>query len=345
MNAPRPRPGHRLRAVLATTAVTAALVGAGVLPGHAAPAAPTAPAASAGHPDPRPVTGDTEVHDPSAVRLKDGTYVVYSTHGGIEARTSRDGRTWQRAGSAFTDIPDWWRAYSAEGDPWAPEVTYRDGVYWLYYAVSSFGSNHSAIGLATSRSGRPGTWEDRGKVFSTTTGDHYNAIDPAVLQARGRLWMSFGSYWTGIRMIELDPATGKSRTADPEVLHLATRPDEPYAVEAPYIVEHQGSYYLFVSYDRCCAGTDSTYNIRVGRAAHPAGPYYDRDGTAMTDGGGELLLAGHGRYVGTGGQSVLRDRGRDVLVYHYYDADDAGVPKLGLNPLSWGKDGWPVVTP
>jgi arabinan endo-1,5-alpha-L-arabinosidase len=347
MNAARSGRRKHLRTAVTATALAAALCGAGTLPGHAAgPAgsAAPAPASAAAYPDPRPVTGDTEVHDPSAVRLADGSYVVYSTHDKIEARVSQDGRTWRRAGSAFTEIPDWWRAYSPEGDPWAPEVTYRGGVHWLYYAVSSFGSNHSAIGLATSVSGRPGTWQDRGVVFATTTSDHYNAIDPAVIEADGKVWMSFGSYWTGIRMIELDRRTGKPATDDPEVLHLATRPDEPYAVEAPYIVKHRGQYYLFVSYDRCCAGTESTYNIRVGRATSPTGPYYDRDGTPMTEGGGELLLAGHGRYVGTGGQSVLRDRGRDVLVYHYYDAADEGRPKLGLNALTWGKDGWPAVS-
>jgi arabinan endo-1,5-alpha-L-arabinosidase len=300
---------------------------------------PSAPAAA----EPLPVTGDTVVHDPAAIRLKDGTYVVYSTHGGIEARTSRDGRHWERAGSAFTTLPDWWRAYSAESDPWAPEIVHRKGLYWLYYAVSSFGSNHSAIGLATSATGRPGTWTDHGKIFATTTTDSYNAIDPGIVEGGGRLWMSFGSYWTGIRMVELDGRTGRPVT-DGTVHHLATRPDAPYAVEAPYIVRRGGHYYLFVSYDRCCAGTESTYNIRVGRSTSPTGPYTDRDGTPMTSGGGDLLLAGHGKYLGPGGQSVLRDRGRDTLVHHYYDAEDGGTPKLGLTPLSWDADGWPTVT-
>ncbi|MEU0276012.1 arabinan endo-1,5-alpha-L-arabinosidase [Streptomyces sp. NPDC006307] len=314
---------------------------------------PTAQAAD-DRPGPRPVagdvtgavTGDIEVHDPSAIRLEDGTYVVYSTHNGIEARTSTDGVHWKRAGSAFRSLPAWWRAYSAESDPWAPEVLHRGGTYWLYYAVSSFGSNHSAIGLATSPTGLPGTWEDGGVVFSSTTTDDYNAIDPGVVEGGGRLWMSFGSHWTGIRMVELDRRTGTVKPGAP-VHHLATRPDAPYAVEAPSLVKRGAYYYLFVSYDRCCAGTDSTYNIRVGRATSPTGPYTDRDGTPMTEGGGELLLASQGRYVGPGGQSVLRDRGgragRDVLVHHYYDAEDGGVPKLALRTLRWDDAGWPAV--
>ncbi|MET9438475.1 arabinan endo-1,5-alpha-L-arabinosidase [Streptomyces sp. NPDC006551] len=309
-----------------------------------APTAVAAPAPppGAGHPDPLPVTGDTVVHDPSAIRLKDGTYVVYSTHGGLEARTSRDGRHWQRSGSAFTALPSWWRAYSSESDPWAPEIVHRQGRYWLYYAVSSFGSNHSAIGLATSPTGLPGTWTDQGKIFETGPADPYNAIDPGIVEGDGRLWMSFGSYWTGIRMVELDGRTGRP-VAGATVHHLATRPDAPYAVEAPYIVRRGGHYYLFVSYDRCCAGTDSTYNIRVGRSTSPTGPYTGSDGTPMTRGGGDVLLAGHGKYIGPGGQSVLRDRGRDILVHHYYDGEDGGTPKLGLAPLSWRPDGWPTL--
>ncbi|MGY3334265.1 arabinan endo-1,5-alpha-L-arabinosidase [Streptomyces filamentosus] len=303
------------------------------------PTASAAPAAA--YPDPLPVTGDVVVHDPAAIRLKDGTYVVYSTHGGLEARTSRDGRHWERAGSAFTALPAWWRSYSTESDPWAPEIVHRKGRYWLYYAVSSFGSNHSAIGLATSSSGRPGTWTDHGEIFASGGSDPYNAIDPGIVEGGGRLWMSFGSYWTGIRMVELDDRTGRPLPSAP-VHHLATRPDAPYAVEAPYVVRRGGHYYLFVSYDRCCAGVESTYNIRVGRSTSPTGPYTGRDGRPMTQGGGDLLLAAHGKYLGPGGQSVLRDRGRDVLVHHYYDAEDQGTPKLGLTPLSWSADGWPV---
>lgn len=154
----------------------------------------------------------------------------------------------------------------------------------------------------------------------------------AVVQADGRLWMTFGSYWTGIRVVELDPGTGKA-VEDAPVHHLATRPDEPYAVEGPEIVEHGRHSYRFASYDACCAGVNSTYKIKAGRSASVTGPYVDGDGTPMPEGGGDLLLAGHGEYVGTGGRSVFKDRGSDWLVYHYYDAEDEGTPKIGLNRL------------
>ncbi|MFF9187685.1 arabinan endo-1,5-alpha-L-arabinosidase [Streptomyces rochei] len=298
--------------------------------------------AAQSYPDPRPLTGQEIIHDPTVLRLKSGGYVAYSTGGVIGARLSEDGRHWDDAGNAFAEPPAWWYEYNDTGDPWAPDLSYRAGRYWLYYAVSSWGTNHSAIGVATSATGLPGTWTDHGKVFSSETTDTWNAIDPAVVRADGRLWMSFGSYWSGIRMVELDPATGKA-VEDARVHHLATRPDEPYAVEGPEIVKHGRYYYLFASHDACCSGVNSTYKIKVGRSASVTGPYVDSTGKPLLEGGGDLLLQGHGRYLGTGGQSVFRDGGRDWLAYHYYDARDEGTPKLGLNVLTWTKDGWPAV--
>ncbi|KAF4410825.1 MULTISPECIES: arabinan endo-1,5-alpha-L-arabinosidase [Streptomyces] len=324
-------PRHRLRRRAALPALPAALLLALAPPSSA----------SAAYPDPGRVTGDVVVHDPSMVRTEDGRYVLYSTHGGLEARVSTDRTHFTRAGSAFTDLPDWWSDYSAERDPWAPDISYHKGVYWMYYAVSSFGSNHSAIGLAKSPTGLPGSWSDRGIVYRTGTGDDHNAIDPSLFVDRdGTWWLSFGSYWTGIKMVRLDPATG-SLHRDRTVHSLATRPDEPYAVEAPQIVKRGNYYYLFVSHDRCCAGTDSTYKIKVGRSTSPTGPYTDRDGVPMPDGGGTTVLATHGRFIGPGGQSVLKDSDGHVLVHHYYDGADDGTPKLGINLLSWG-GGWPT---
>ncbi|MER5756574.1 arabinan endo-1,5-alpha-L-arabinosidase [Streptomyces sp. NPDC002088] len=299
-------------------------------------------AQAADYPDPLAISGQEIIHDPTVQHLKNGLYVAYSTGGIIGARVSKDMRQWDDAGNAFAEPPSWWYEYNSTGDPWAPDLSYRDGTYWLYYAVSSWGTNHSAIGVATSPTGMPGTWTDHGKVFSSETTDSWNAIDPGVIKAEGKLWMAFGSYWTGIRMVELDPKTGKA-VEGATVQHLATRPDLPYAVEGPYVVKHGRYYYLFASYDACCSGVNSTYKIKVGRSTSVTGPYVDSSGTSMLEGGGDLLLAGHGRYVGTGGESVFRDHGHDWLAYHYYDADDSGTPKLGLNKLSWGHDGWPTV--
>lgn len=303
----------------------------------------TALVTAAVFPAPGRVTGDLGSHDPSMIRTSSG-YVVYSTHNRIEARTSPDRIAFSRAGSALSAVPSWVFQFSSSGDVWAPDVSFHNGTYWLYYAASSFGSNNSAIGLATSSTGRPGTFVDRGIVISSRSSDNFNAIDPGLLVDRqGRWWLAFGSFWTGIYAIRLDPATGKQSSTDRTRYHLATRPNAPFAVEAPYIIEHGGFYYLFVSFDLCCRGTSSTYRVMVGRSTNPTGPYTDRAGVSMLNGGGNELLATHDNVIGPGGQSVLHDTDGDLLVYHYYNRTTNGAPTLGVNLIAWDAQGWPFL--
>nr|MDT0666810.1 arabinan endo-1,5-alpha-L-arabinosidase [Micromonospora sp. DSM 115978] len=156
--------------------------------------------------------------------------------------------------------------YNSSGDVWAPDVSYHNGRVWMYYSASSFGSNRSAIGLATSPTGLPGSWRDQGVVYRSSSSDDFNAIDPSLFvdPASGKWWLSFGSHWTGIKMISINPQTGKPSTTDRTRYNLAQRPS-PGAVEAPYILARGGYYYLFVSFDACCQGVNSTYRIMVGR--------------------------------------------------------------------------------
>jgi arabinan endo-1,5-alpha-L-arabinosidase len=308
-----------------------------------ATAIPAPGAAAAGYPNPGLVNGDTSVHDPSMVRAADGTYYLFSTHQGIEIRTSADRIHFTRDGSVLPGGATWAAAYGDDTDLWAPDVSYHDGIYWLYYAVSSFGSNHSAIGLATSATAKPGSWADRGLVYSSQATDNFNAIDPAlIVDTSGRWWLSFGSFWSGIKMIQINPATGKQLASNTTLYNIARRPS-PDAEEASYIYPHGGYYYLFVSFDYCCQGVNSTYRIMVGRSASPAGPYVDAGGTAMMSGGGTQILARHGNVIGPGGQSVMRDVDGDLLVYHYYAASLNGTPELGINLLGWTSAGWPYV--
>ncbi|WP_371590778.1 MULTISPECIES: arabinan endo-1,5-alpha-L-arabinosidase [unclassified Streptomyces] len=322
----------RKRRLLPVLAVSAAVMAAYAL----VPAS-----AQAAYPGSGVLTGDVSVHDPSMVKTSSG-YVVYSTHNGVEARTSTDRTAFKRAGAAFTTLPSWWSTYNPDKDVWAPDVSYHGGKYLMYYAVSTFGSTHSAIGFASSPSGQPGTWTDHGVVHATTTSSGYNAIDPNLfVDGDGKWWLSFGSWSSGIKMIRLDPSTGKQYAADKTVRSLAARPTGTKAVEGPAVVKHGAYYYLFASYDTCCAGTSSTYKIKVGRASSPTGPYVDKNGVRMTENGGTEVLATHDKYIGPGGQSVLSDSDGDLLVYHYYDGTDGGAPKMGVNLLNWGS-GWPV---
>jgi arabinan endo-1,5-alpha-L-arabinosidase len=299
--------------------------------------------AATAYPNPGVVTGDTSVHDPSMVRAADGSYLLFSTGGGIQIRTSTNRINFTADGFVLPSGATWATAYGGSTDLWAPDVSFHNGVYWLYYAVSTFGSNHSAIGLATSTTAEPGSWTDQGLVYSSQRTSNYNAIDPGlVVDSSGKWWLSLGSFWSGIKMIQINPATGKQLASNTTRYSIAERPS-PDAEEASYIYPHDGYYYLFVSFDYCCRGVNSTYRIMVGRSAIITGPYVDEAGTAMTAGGGTQILAAHGNVVGPGGESIMHDADGDLLAYHYYAANLNGTPELGINLLGWTSAGWPYV--
>jgi arabinan endo-1,5-alpha-L-arabinosidase len=239
-------------------------------------------------------------------------------------------------------MPAWTAAY-AKGDLWAPDVSYHNAKYWLYYAASSFGKNTSAIGLATSTTAAPGSWLDQGIVLSSQLSDNFNAIDPGlVIDASGKWWLSFGSFWGGLKLIEIDPVTGKRASWNETVYPLAHRPASP-AIEAAFIFRHGKYYFLFASFDQCCRGVESTYHIVVGRSANVTGPYVDRGGVAMLEVGGSIFLSTHGRVNGPGGQVVIHADGDDFLIYHYYDGNNQGARTLGINRIAWDSEGWPNV--
>jgi arabinan endo-1,5-alpha-L-arabinosidase len=328
----------RHKRLYAVAAAAVALVGGAVLTNL------TGTASAATYPNPGTVTGNITVHDPSMVKGTDGVYYLFSTHNGIEIRTSTDRTAFTLAGSVLPNGATWATAYSSNvKDLWAPDVSYHSGTYFLYYAVSSFGSNHSAIGLATSTTAKPGSWTDKGVVYTSNSGTTYNAIDPALsVDSSGKWWLTFGSFWTGIKMIAIDPGTGKQLSSNTTRYGIAQR-SSPDAEEASYIVRHGGYYYLFVSWDYCCQGVNSTYRVMVGRSTSITGGYVDRSGVAMTSGGGTEVLSTHGNIIGPGGQSVISDTDHDLLVYHYYDGNAGGLNKLGINFLGYDSSGWPYV--
>lgn len=332
--------GRRVRVLLSIAALVMSLL----TTTQTRPATATAPA----WPLPGTVSGDMSVHDPSMVKVG-SQYLVASTHNQVELRVSDDRINFRRLGPAFRSVPAWWSRFSSSNDVWAPDVSFHNGKYWMYYSVSSFGSNNSGIGLATSDTGQPGTWVDTGAPILTSphAGYDFNAIDPNLLvDKNGKWWLTFGSFRLGIYMVALDPQTGKPSTTDTRIRHLAQRLHVwPDPVEAPFVYYKDGYYYLFVSFDYCCKGVNSTYSIHVGRSTAPDGPYIDQAGRNMVGDGGTLLLGTHGNWViGPGGQSVIHDNAdnHDLLVYHYYDGRDNGKPKLGINYLGW-ENGWPYV--
>jgi arabinan endo-1,5-alpha-L-arabinosidase len=292
------------------------------------------------YPNPGVVTGATSpVHDPEVVKKPDGTYLLAHTGDNITLKTSADRTAWGSAGVAFPNGMPWVHGYTNNSDNvWAPDITYANGRYYMYYSASTFGSNNSAIFLATSTTGAAGSWTNQGLVIASTTSNDWNAIDPnLVIDQSGAWWLSFGSFWSGIKMIRIDSSTGlRSGTS---FSGIAGRGGG--AIEAPTIHYRNGYYYLFASFDACCQGASSTYRVMVGRSTAINGPYVDRNGVAMTSGGGTEVLAGHGSFHGTGHQAVLADNDADVLFYHYYD--DAGAPHLGINLLAYDSESWPYV--
>ena len=277
----------------------------------------------------------------------------------LPVRCSDDLKKWTRCGEVFPAIPQWIQEMSPKtSELWAPDVSYFDGEYHLYYAFSAFGKNTSGIALATNetldRTSPKYKWVDRGLVLRSFVQDDFNAIDPnLVIDAKGDAWLSFGSFWSGIKMRKLDRKTGLLSTTDTKTYALASRaktaeagvrnpdlPPDTEAVEAPFVYRHGGYYYLFVSWDLCCRGTKSTYRTMVGRSKSVTGPYVDREGKAMVDGGGSPVLVANAKWVGPGGESLLRLPGEDLMVFHAYSAVN-GRPALHISTVGW-EDGWPV---
>ena len=296
-------------------------------------------AEAADYPNPGLVTGDTGVHDPSIVKTPAGGYLAASTGDNLQLKTSSDRIAFRNAGAVFPNGASWTTAYTGGSRAlWAPDISYHGGRYYLYYAASTFGSNRSAIFLATSATGASGSWTNQGLVIESNGGNDFNAIDPNLtVDAQGRWWLSFGSFWSGIKLIALTASTGKR--ADTAIRSIAGRGGG--AIEAPTLVRHGSYYYLWVSFDLCCRGASSTYRIMVGRSTAVTGPFVDRNGTAMTAGGGTQVLASHGSIHGPGHQAVLPDVDGDVLVYHYYANN--GASNLGINLIGYDAAGWPYV--
>jgi arabinan endo-1,5-alpha-L-arabinosidase len=287
---------------------------------------------------------DSRAHDPSTIVKCGNEYWVFATGWGVKSLRSRDLQRWEAGPPVFTNFPAWTREVVPEhrGNFWAPDVIRVDDRYRVYYSVSSWGKNDSAIGLASNATLDPSdpayAWRDDGLVIRSRRDDNFNAIDPNVVRERdGRLWLAFGSFWSGIKLVELDPATGRRLETNSPLHSLAHHE----AIEAPCVYPHDDFCYLFVNWGQCCRGTNSTYEIRVGRSPRITGPYLDRDGNDMLHGGGTLFLATSGRFIGPGHAAIFSERGTNWLSYHYYDGANRGMPTLRVRPLVWDSTGWP----
>jgi arabinan endo-1,5-alpha-L-arabinosidase len=290
------------------------------------------------------------IHDPVIIRGEDA-YYLFCTGAGIPMRQSTNLVDWDFnfPPVVFSRLPAWAQeAIPNQSDAWAPDISYYNGKYHLYYSVSTFGSNRSVIGLATNRTldntSDDFEWIDEGMVIESHRSDNYNCIDPnLIIDADGVPWLAFGSFWSGLKMRRLDYATGKLSADDDTLYPLAQRFVNSGSVEAPFIIYREGYYYLFASFDFCCRGVDSTYYVVVGRSESVTGEYFDRDGVSMLQGGGTQITFPTERWIGPGHSAILRENGIDYLIYHAYDAENRGTPTLRIDPLTWDADGWPSI--
>ncbi len=289
---------------------------------------------------------DVDVHDPSSIVKCNNEYWFFSTGMGVSSWRSSDLQTWRPGPRVFPEMPDWVTDIvpGQRGHFWAPDVIRVNERYLLYYSVSSFGRNTSAIALASTRTLDPNDpsfgWTDHGVVIQSSSNDNFNAIDPAVIRTEnGELWMSFGSFWSGLKLVQLDPESGKRIAGDATLHSIASYRQ----IEAPHLYQHAGWFYLFVNWGKCCSGVDSTYNIRVGRSRKITGPYVDQDGVDLAKGGGTVLLETDGPFIGPGHANVLHDGDRYLLSCHFYDGTQRGRSKLSIQELTWSPQGWPEI--
>lgn len=312
-------------------------------------------------------TQDIIVHDPVMIQEND-TYYLFCTGWGISVWSSKDMKNWKQENPVFKEAPKW--ATEAvkdfKGHIWAPDISFFNGKYYLYYSVSSFGKNTSCIGLATNLTLNPNDpefeWVDHGKVIQSFPGKtNWNAIDPNLIVAEdGTPYLVFGSFWDGLKLVKMNQdatapaedmdkiktiASRKKSSLDPNPPSVDNNPVDAggNAIEAPFIFKKGKYYYLFASIDYCCKGVNSTYKMIVGRSETIPGPYLDKSGKNMATGGGSIVLQGDENWYGVGHNATYTFNGKDYLIFHGYDAHDEGKPKLIIKEMQWDNDDWPVV--
>jgi arabinan endo-1,5-alpha-L-arabinosidase len=278
----------------------------------------------------RALDGEPYIHDPSTIMECDGKYYTFGTGGG--GLISDDGWTW-RGGAV------------RPGRGLAPDAIKIGDRYYVAYAAKGggmSGGHAGAINTMWTKTLDPKSpdfgFHDESVVASTDGIEDCDAIDPAFLldPTTGRLWLTYGTYFGFIRIVELDPATAKRRPDSPAV-NIAID------CEATAMMYRDGWYYLLGTHGTCCDSANSTYNIRVGRSRNVLGPYVDNMGMEMLKGGGKLVVGASGRFIGPGhfGLIDLGDGVQKFSCHYEADLDRSGASVLDIRPLLW-KDGWPV---
>ena len=300
-----------------------------------------------------------EIHDPSIVKFGD-TYLMVGTSGNefCPVSTSKDLLSWDRQGPILAASPSWLEKLNpGHRSIWAPFPLKVGNSLRMYYCASErFGHNTSWIGMVECSAFDPKQpthgWVDKGMLLASKDGtSNFNAIDPDVcVGPDGRQWMVYGSYWSGIYEVELDPVTGLVKDPSKEPIHVASNTSERgNPLEAPALIFHAGYYYLFTTYGLAAQGIRSTYRTMVGRSRNPDGPFVGYTGTPMTEGGHTVMIKGSFPMFAPGGGNWFKGPGdKWWMAYHYYDGrrnwhgDMWGAPTLQVREVVWGDDEWPL---
>lgn len=280
------------------------------------------------------LAGVKNAHDPGTITKDGDTYFNFTTGTGIWYSTSKDLLTWAGGPApVFTTYPSWIynKIPNFGGSFWAPDVIQMNGYYYLYYSVSTFGTSSSAIGVARSASLKNPSWTDLGIVVESFGGrDEINAIDPALFRDHdGKVYMSWGSFFGGIGLAEINQSTGKLSGSVSKIWGGGHAD-----IEAPAITRNGNEYYLFVNRGACCKGSDSTYYVEVQKATNIRGPY---SGTRT------VLPVTDGKYRGPGHIGVLKQDGCNFVSTHYYDLNNGGFATLDILRMTYA-NGWPTLT-
>lgn len=314
---------------------------------------------AAGQTAPSPQPGLYGTHDPEMIK-EGNVYYLFATGRGISVASSTDMINWKKENPVFSTPLKWVNDTIVPGnrqlDIWAPDISLRNGTYYIYYSVSAFGKNTSAIGVATNKTLNPANpdfnWVDHGPVVSSIAiKNDWNAIDPnLIIDEAGVPWLDFGSFWSGIKMVQLNndlisvalPEKWIALAERDRSFRPQDRANDKPGIEGPFIFKKNEYYYLFVSFDRCCRGIRSDYNVVVGRSLKATGPYIDKAGVDMRYGGGTQVVKGNADWPGVGHNSAYTFDGKDYLVFHGYDAKDNGRSKLLIREIIWDPEGWPT---
>lgn len=271
------------------------------------------------------------------------TYYMYIMAPGISIKSSKDLINWTTVGTVFENSDPSWLHKEVPGyGIWAPGVYKIKDAYYLYYCISTVGSQNSAIGVARNVTLDPNSpdykWVDKGMVIRSYTGDDYNCIDPNIItDENGEVWLTFGSYWNGIYQRQIDPDTGLLLESNPDAYHIAKRHANNGAIEAPFLIKRDDYYYLFTAFNPM----NNSYHNRVGRSESAHGPFVDREGKPMLEGGGSPVTNGLSELLMPGHASVfLDDDGQYYLVGEYFRNNSSSIMFIGT--IVWDENGWPV---